>query len=480
MSPTGFCYGNFSAVSPVHLLIRSVPLHRLSGKAQESSNLEQSEKTVFGLRANRLLRFGSFEADLSQRELRHCGVRVNLQKKPFQVLELLLEHPGKLVTRAEFAERLWPGLYVSFDGGLNTAVNALRHALDDSACSVIETRPGLGYRFTAPVEEVSSTQPHSEARQDYLKGRFLQRKATEADLGKSVAHFESAIRHDPGYALAFLGLADTYILFAQLGSLSPAAARSRADPLVSHAISIESRLAEGHVTLARIRTLFDWNCTAAEEEYVRALALSPDCVDAYRFYAALLSALGRPAESFTHIRKALELDPLSLAIRAELAWISYLARDFEESIRQSWQALILEPDFAPAHYTLGLAHEQAGSLDDAITELQNARSCSAADIQICAALAHAGARSGNHPQARRILEELASFTISRYVSPCALSLVHLGLGETEVAFSLLEQAFEERDLWLVWAGVDPRFDSLRPDPRFARLCAALASSHQLR
>src|SRR5579863_2792766 len=172
----------------------------------------------------RRLRFGSFEVDLQERELYNRGIRIGLQHKPFRILELLLRKRGLLVTREELAQYLWPNLHVSFDRGLNTAVNVLRRALGDSPgrCRYIETRSGLGYRFIAHVEEIAelgtgvSERPgwqagaapraaskqvigNFDAYQDYLKGRYFYGKMTEEDLRKSIAHFESAMKQDPNY-----------------------------------------------------------------------------------------------------------------------------------------------------------------------------------------------------------------------------------------------------------------------------------------
>src|SRR5579862_5987042 len=174
------------------------------------------------------LRFGAFEVDLENRELRKHGIRLKLQRKPFQILEFLLRTPGQLVLRNDLAQYLWPGLHVTFDRSLNTAVNALRRALGDTSRSAryIETRTGLGYRFIAPVEgtvaaESAGTQlVHSnaaaEAPQDYLKGRYFCQKLTEEDVHKGVAHFNAALAQDPECAIAYAGLADAQCLAALL------------------------------------------------------------------------------------------------------------------------------------------------------------------------------------------------------------------------------------------------------------------------
>lgn len=494
----------------------------------------------------RRLRFGTFEIDLDERELRNRGIRVHLQKKPFQILELLLQRPGALVTRTELAQHLWSGLHVSFGPGLNTAVNVLRQALGDSstACRFIETRPGLGYRFIASVEEAPGSEcgPASggrtdstailpsdnttgddamtavanrmaetliasistavvkrlapsdsvvrgfhgtrytsnvEAYQDYRKGKYLRSKMPEADLGKSIAHFESAIAQDPGYALAYAGLADTYSMFAFLGMLPSAAAHSRAEELARIALQIDSELAEAHASLAAIREVFDKDFAAAEREYHRALQLSPGSVDVRRAYAAFLSAMGQPEEALKEIRIAQELDPLSPALNVEAARIYYMARKFQECIHQAWQTLVLEAGFAPAQHMLGLAYEQVEMYEEAMTELQNAQNCAGEDPAITAALGHAYARAGRRDQARDMLSKLDSLCQRRYVSPYWRSIVYAGLGAKDLALEAIEKALEDRDVWLVWLKVEPRFDPLRADLRFRRLLETLGFNTEI-
>ncbi len=441
--------------------------------------------------AGRTLRFGDFEVDLDQQELRNRGVRVHLQKKPFQILELLLRRPGALVTRAQLAQHLWPGLHVNFGRGLNTAINVLRQALGDSptACRFIETRPGLGYRFLASVEEVpgvslpsalSGVSPakrrytsNDEAYHDYRTAKYLQDKLNEADLGKSIAHFELAIAHDPSYALAYAGLADTYSLFAFLGMLPSATARSRAEELTMMALQIDSDLAEAHASLATIKGIFDRDYPAAESEYRRALQLNPASADALRAYAALLSAMGRPAEALKEIRNAQESDPLSLTLNVEAARVHYMARNFHECIQQAWQTLVLEADFAPAQLVLGLAYEQIEMYEEGITELENAHTCSGDDLAVIAALGHAYAGQGRSDEAGDTLSKLDGLAQRRYVSPYWRSIVYTAFDAKDLALEALEKAFEARDVWLIWLKTEPRFDPLRADRRFSRLLEAV-------
>jgi serine/threonine-protein kinase len=438
------------------------------------------------------LRFGAFEVDFRERELRKAGLRVNLQRKPFQILELLLRRPGALVTREELARYLWPDLHVSFSHGLNTAVNTLRHALDDSPTTprYIETRSGLGYRFIAPVEEVAEAEPlvRSVRRrydadpgpyQDYLKARYLQTKLTRAELGKSIAHFEAAIVQDRRYAPAYAGLAHTYLMFALLGFLPPREARRKAAENARLALEIDPALAEAHTAQAKIRQLFERNHEAAEAACLRALELQPDDVDGYLHYAALLAATSRTAEAIHKIRRAQSLQPLSLAVLTEAAWVHYMAQNFEEAVNLSWQTLVLEPQFAPAQHTLGLAYLQLGMMEEAVTELNNARQCSENNVAILAGYGHALARAGNSGAAEEILQRLGELGREQYVSPFCRSVLYLGLGSENLASAALDQACEDGDPWLIWVKTEPRLAPLRDGSFFKRLAQRLERPLQL-
>ncbi len=462
----------------------------------------------------RKVRFGAFELDLRDRELRKGGLTLRLQQKPFQVLEMLVQNPGALVTRAELARHLWPNTHVSFDRSLNTVVNSLRQVLGDSSriSRYIETRSGLGYKFVAHVEEIGQPAPSApperiaierqittqlvkalrlspnesharrlkknydanlEAHVDYLKGRYFYNRTTEEDLRKSIAHFEAALRQDPGCSLAYAGLADIYSLFAFFGVIPPRDASSRARQLAMRALECDEELAEAHVSLASVKRLFDWDWQGAEAGYLRALDLNPNHADAHRCYASHLSAMARSEESIREIRTAQELDPLSLVINSETAWNLYMARDFKGALEESWKTLILEPKFAAAQHALGLAYEQLGMSDEAITEFQNAHVCSSGHPSTIAALGHAHAIAGNQCDAADSLRELERLSKNRYVSRYWFSLVYTGLGSNDSAIDSLESAYRDRDVWLVWLKVEPRFDPLRSNARFQNLLREL-------
>lgn len=424
------------------------------------------------------LRFGNFEMDLENCELRKHGIRIKLQRKPFQILEFLLRTPGQLVLRSDLAHYLWPGLHVSYDRSLNTAVNALRRALGDTSRNVrfIETRTGLGYRFIAPVEPAGGGEPagdrmqlvHSNAAafgipQDCLKGRYFCHKLTEEDLHKAVAQFNSALAQKPDCGYAFAGLADTYSQSALLNMAAPGEIYPRARDMAMSALRARQDLGEAHAALATVKRLFEWDWPAAEAEYLTALVLSSNSGIIHQAYGAHLAAMGKTEDALRELRHAQEIDPLSPMCNVSVAWGLYVARDYQAASEQCWNVLSLEPKFGAAQYTLGLAYEQMDLMEDAIVELRNARTCSGEQPAVLAALAHAYAVSGDTDAALALLRELEDLSQRRYVSSYWMAMVHAGLDDHAGAVKLLDKAHRERDVWLTWLKVDPRFDILRQD-----------------
>ena len=291
------------------------------------------------------LQFADFEVDFSQRQLRKRGVRVPLQHKPFQILELLLRSPGVVVTREELARHLWPDSHVSFEQCLNTAVNVLRQALGDvtQTSRMIETRSGLGYLFAAPVTQLESSTPPVPGNSDYLKGRYLLNKMTEEDTAKAIAFFESALLDDERSALACSGLADAWCEFARLWMTSPASAGAKARDHAVRALSHDSEIAESHVALARVKTLFDSDWKVARAELTRALEIDGKCAAAHRAYANLLSRSNHLGLAFEHIHEAQKLGTALARHRSGI-----------------WLASLCQPPLQRRHGTM-LAHALAGT-----------------------------------------------------------------------------------------------------------------------
>jgi DNA-binding winged helix-turn-helix (wHTH) protein/Flp pilus assembly protein TadD len=428
------------------------------------------------------LRFGPFEVDLENRELRKHGIRIKLQHKPFLILEFLLQKPGQLAMRNDLAQLLWPGMHVSFDRSLNTAVNALRRALGDTSRNArfIETRTGLGYRFIASVEQAGSARPaHPDAgmqlvvsnapSQDCLKGRYFCHKLTEEDVHRGVAHFNAALTQDANCAFAYAGLADAHCLSALLNMAPPGEIYPRAKEMALNALNARQDLGEAHASLASVKRLFEWDWAGAEAEYLTALVLSSNSPTIHQAYGAYLAATGKAEEALRELRRSEEIDPLSPMVNVGVAWGLYVTRDFQGASEQCWKVLAMEPKFGAAQLTLGLAYAQMGLTEDALVELHNARTHLGDQPAVLAALAHVYACTGETGEAAGILGELENLSRRRYVSPYWPGLVYTGLGDHVRALELLGRACEERDVWLTWLGVEPRFDALRTARRFQEL-----------
>ena len=310
---------------------------------------------------------------------------------------------------------------------------------------------------------------NTEAYQLYLKGRFYWNKRTPEGLKKGIEHFQHAIDSDPGYALAYAGLADSYNILVSYSALAPHDAFPKAKAAVIRALEIDRRLAEAHTSLAFVKFGYDWDWSGAERGFKQAIRLNPGYPFAYNFYAVLLSALGRFDEAFVHIRNAHELDPLSLPINTNLGWLLYLARRNDESIEQYLKTIDLDEGFPLAHRRLAQTYAQTQRYSEADAEFQKAIALSGEDIELLSARGHFYAIVGETNKAREILSQLQGLARSRYVPSYLVARIYLGLGDIDTMFELLERAYDERYGYLAYLEVEPMFDSIRTDPRYENL-----------
>lgn len=626
----------------------------------------------------RRLRFGVFELDLRAGELRKHGLRIRLQEQPFQVLVMLLEHPGEVVTREELQKKLWPAdTFVDFDHGLNKAINKLRDAVGDSAESprFVETIARRGYRFLAEVKVADAvpvrspdgttqaplpaeapdrpdlagtlaTAKHllpafvwkisvfvmlllvtslvtwklhsgnrpsavirslavlpfeslsSDASQDYfadgmtdelisdlgqisalrvisrtsvmgykrarkplpqiarelnvdavvegavlrsgnqvritaqlieasadkhlwsqsyegelrdtlalqskvaqaiadqirislnpqeqaalknvkvvnpeayvayLKGRYFWNKRTADSLKVALAYFNQAVEEDPKYAQAYSGLADTYALLGdwQYAVMTPKEALPKAKAAAIKALELNGALGEAHNSLAFCLDAFDWDLDSAGKEFQRAIELNPGYATAHHWYAWHLALLHRYDEAIAEMRKAENLDPLSLVINADLAELLALAHSYDDSIQQSRKTIEMDPNFGLAHNHLGQAYLQKHMNDEAIAELQKAVQLSGGSPTCMANLARAYVASGKRSEAVQLLNDLKKRSNPGSSHGSEIAVIYAALGDTDQAMNWLEKGFEER--FNPGVLLRPGFDPLRLDPRFEDL-----------
>lgn len=325
-------------------------------------------------------------------------------------------------------------------------------------------------------EETRLSQPQTHdatAYGEYLKGRYYAGKLNGESLQKAIACFRQAIERDPHYAAAHAGLAACFNLMGFVGLLAPRDAFPPAQAAAERALQLDDALSEAHAVMASVRKLYEWDWPGAEREYQRALELNPNYATAHQWYGDFLSAMGRPEEALREIHRAQELDPLSLQISVELAWNFFMARDHRRALEHCQRTLEMEADFAPAHLIAGLASEQLARADEALAAFRRAREAGRSNPATLAALGHGLASSGAREEAVEILSLLRAPAEPTYVAPYWSAVIHAGLGEAHEALDCLERAYAERDVWLVWAAREPRFDSLRGEPRFAALLSRL-------
>jgi TolB-like protein/DNA-binding winged helix-turn-helix (wHTH) protein len=308
----------------------------------------------------------------------------------------------------------------------------------------------------------------NEAYQLYLKGRFYWNKRTAEALKKSIEYFNQAIEKDPGFALAYAGLADSYVVPAN--RLPPREAMPKAKAAAIQALELDETLAEAHASLGRVFAAYDWDWTSAEKEYKRAIEVNPRYVIAHQWYGGYLEAMGRHNEAIAERKRAQEMEPLSLIINFELGLAFYYARDYDQAIEQFQKTLELDQDFPPAHAFLPAAYEQKGMYGEAIAEFKSAIPLKGgSEVTYLAGLGHVYAVSGKKSEARTLLDELKHLSAQEYVPAPNIALIYAGLGEKDQAFAWLEKGYEDRSFQMQWIKIEPRWDSLRSDPRFQDL-----------
>lgn len=336
-----------------------------------------------------------------------------------------------------------------------------------SRAIVATLRKPLGLSARDPVLEPGTADVAAYSL--YLKGRYHLNKRTRESLVKAIESFERAVEADPRYALAHSGLADVYLLLERYGVLAPGESIPRAKAAAARALEIDPSLAAPHASLAYAKMIGDWDRDGAEAEFRRAIELDPRYAPAHHWYAWFLSHLGRFDEAMTEIERALALEPLALITNANRGTVLYFSRRFDEAEGQLRSTLDLDPNFVVAHQWRGRTLEALGRHRDAVQAHQRALDLQPGDPESVASLGHALGMAGEREEARRLQVRLDELARDRYVSPYWRGLLYMGLGETESALTALEEAYEDRFDWLLFLGVDPIFDGLRDDRRFAQL-----------
>jgi serine/threonine-protein kinase len=314
-----------------------------------------------------------------------------------------------------------------------------------------------------------------ETYQLYLKGRYHWNKRTGADVKKSVDYFQQAVDKDPSYALAYAGLAQAYILIPNYTRTSPKEPYEKARAAAMKALEMDETLADAHTALASIKADYDWNFPEAEKEFKRAIELNPNDATARQWYSEHLLVLGRNDEAIAEMKRAHELDPLSLIISAELGFTYKEDRQYDQAIEQLRKTVEMDTNFPRTHLYLMLAYEGKGMYEEAISEFEKHSILNGVSpdeaAKEAAALREGYKKSGANGYWRKQIEIAEKRRASDSVDSPPLSIeasFYVQLGENDQAFALLEKAYEQREAEVIYLK-SPIYDHIRSDPRFTDL-----------
>ncbi len=308
-----------------------------------------------------------------------------------------------------------------------------------------------------------------EAYELYLKGKYYTNKLSEDGFAKGIDYFNQAIAIDPGYGLAYNGLAFNYINQDDW-FIRPSEAGPKARDAADHALAIDDADADAHVSRAIVAHWYEWDWPRAGREFKRAIELNPNDSEAHGYYCWFLAPMGQKDEALAEANLSQQADPDSSLANFIIGSALVFTRQWDPAIEQLRHAKELDPTFWFAPSFLGRAYEQKGQLPDAISEFQRALELESQNPEIWSGLGHAYAASGNRAGAQKVLDHLKELSAHSYIAPFNFAVIYAGLGEKDQAFAWLHKAFADRSYYMaVYLTTDPRLDTLRSDPRFADL-----------
>ncbi len=461
--------------------------------------------------------FGPFELDSRSGELRKHGLRVRLADQPRTVLELLLEHPGELVTREQIRERLWPAdTFVDFEGGLSSVIRKLRDALGDSAehPRFIETLPRRGYRFIAPVTPSPVTAPaevvsaasvpgvvrggrpgwtrlvwiaafvavlgaaallarsasrprvNPDANDAFLKGVAAMGREDVSGFRAAVAYFDEATRKQPDFAMAYarMGYAQLQLVYA--GQFAPREIVPRADAAVRRALALDASIALAHRTRAMILHDYYWQWAESEREVRRSLELDPASIDARVELAFEALRAGRIEEAIAEAQRARTLDPPSRLAALTFAAVLRTAGQTDRALAEYRALLERDPRIARGHFQLGVTYAAMERWPEAVHALRRAVDLTPENTRFLSYLGFALVRAGQLDAARGVLDDLRARSTRQYVSSFGIALIHEALGERESALAALARAYDDHALEFSQWRQYPGFELVRAEPRY--------------
>jgi TolB-like protein/DNA-binding winged helix-turn-helix (wHTH) protein len=342
-------------------------------------------------------------------------------------------------------------------------------AVQDDVASAVAREIQLHLTLQQQAELTQHRTIDPAAHESYLKGRYFWNKRTEVGFRKAVEYFQLAIAKDPAHAQAYAGLADSYLLLSGYGFEPQAEALPKAKAAATKAIAIDNRLAEAHTTLAMISLQHEWDWPESEKHFKRALDLNPNYSVAHEMYGdGYLWSVGKTEEAIAELRKAHELDPLSLIIVTDLAKHLSFAGHYSEGMEQFRKVLEAEPDFIQAHYYLSRTYVLQGSYADAIAETEKIKPPDVMPFAV-GQRGYVYALQGKRHEALEVVKQLQQAATTRHIDPQYIADIYIALGDKDLAFTWLNKAYEDHSPIIIMLNTDPKYNPIRSDPRFADL-----------
>jgi len=378
----------------------------------------------------------------------------------------MVESGGSLRIGAELVDvatgsRLWGAQYDRRPGDI--------FVIQDEISNEISEKLRLQLTRAEKKRLIKRDTQDPEAYRTYLKGRHHWNRWTEEGFYKAIEYFEQAAAKDPKYALAYTGVAESYVLLGWNSYLRPKDAFPKGKAAAQAALRLDPHRGEAHTPLAAVLWLHDWQWEEAQQEFIRSLELNPTYPTANHWHAEYMMTMGRHAEAMARIKKSQELDPLSLIINVAIGWAHYMAREYDDAIEQLLRTVELDPNYPVTYWILGLVYRKTGRFQSAIAEGEKGVKLSGGSPLMRAALAQTYAESGRTTEAIQVLDDLRELAKRKYVAPQFLAGIQVGLGEYERAIELLQQSYEEHSHWLIYLHIDPSMDRLRNNPGFQAL-----------
>lgn len=458
-----------AAVSPVHS-IAVLPLNNLSGDPSEEFFADgMTDQLITDLAKVATLRVVSRTSVTHYKGTKEVMPEIARELNVDAIVEGSVVRSGNRVRvtaqliHAPTDRHLWAGTYDRDIGDVLKLQGEVANAIAQ------QVRAQLTPEQQAQLRSAQAVNP--AAYDDYLKGRlYLTNEFTKPEsLNKAQHLFEEAAQKDPNFALAYAGLADTYVYLAFSGALQKESAYRSARQALSKAMELDESIGEAHDTLGLLSADFDWDWDNADREFKRAIDLAPSYSCAHEDRANFLASLGRRAETLEEIAKIQQLDYAPAATWTVSNAYSQL-RDYPELIKASKRALLLDPNDAGQHYFLGVGYESTGKFQEAISEYQKAVQLSNGAPDMAVALAHAYFVAGKEAEAKKMLLDLQRKSKESPVSPYTMATIYAGLGEDDKAFKLLEKAYTEKSLGFPFRlQSDLVLSTVRSDPRFQDL-----------